>query len=136
MSKYTTIVEYTDGDRKFVGSQRIEDGEVHVDWGVFVKGDRHCGTSTTFPNEEDAKVFFYDELKLQLGGSWLIMDTLIDKEIKVFHDKIKKIRKKVPAAVVKKYEEILGPLGDIDRKTLDSAAAELLVICDNWHNKK
>ncbi len=63
------------------------------------------------------------------------MDTLIDKEIEVFRDKIKKIRGKVPAAVVKKYEEILGPLGDIDRKTLDLAAEELLVICDNWHKK-
>ena len=134
-TKYQTVFDYTHGKRRFKGSQRIDTEEVHVSCSHYFEGKYHCGTLTSCANEEDAKVFFYNELKSQLGGSWLIMDTIIRKEVERFHEQMKTIECKIPAAVVKKYESIIGPLEDMSQETLDKAAAKLKLICEGWYKK-
>lgn len=135
-TKYETVFEFSIGDeRRIEGSQRIANDEVHVHWAHYVNGETVHNISATRRNIDEAKVFFYSELRGRLGGSWLIMRTLIDKEIEVFRKKIHKIQRKIPAAVAKKYEEILGPLEDINQDVLDKAAVELKLICEGWSKK-
>ncbi len=134
-TEYETVFDYTHGTNRFEASQRIDKDEVHVNCSHYCEGEYRYGTSSSVPNEEMAKVFFYDKLKSQLGGSWLIMDTLIDKEVEIFHKRMKQIEQEIPAAIVKKYAEILGPLEDINQDVLEKAAVELKLICEGWYKK-
>ncbi len=114
------------------GSQKVTDDGISVNWQVAHKGKVGQATSATRQNEEDAKIFFYNKLRGKLRGSWMIMETLIEKTVKPFHAKMKVIEDKIPAAVIAKYEEILGPLHKVDQQKIDEAIVELQNICDRW----
>ncbi len=133
---WETVFEYATGEVVVEGSQELGDDDVYVFFGHKIDKQNKYSTSTSVANKIEAKVFFYNELKLKLGGSWLIMDTIIRKEVERFHDKMKAIEQQIPAAIVAKYEEILGPLGDINQEVLDAAAKELKIICDSWYKEK
>ncbi len=133
---WVTVLEYDiDEDRSCHGSQTIDSDGVHVYWACKYQGKVFHSISTTLCNEEQAKLFFYTELRGKLRGSWLIMRTLIEKEAKVFHDKMKVIEDQIPAALLAKYQDILGPLEAISQAKMDETVIELRDICDGWRSR-
>lgn len=137
VSKYVTVVSYDAGNGVTCrGSKRREGEEIHVHWERKYKGKVMCATCTTCLDEESVKLFFYDKLQSELEGSWLIMRTLVNEEAEVFHAQMKAIEQQIPAAVIKKYEEILGLLENVTQQVIDKAVVNLQVICDGWHSKE
>ena len=127
------VLEYDAGnDVTCYGSQKVTDSKIHVYWAVKYKGKVTQATSATQRNEEEAKIFFYDNLRGELRSSWLIMRTLIEKTVSPFHAQMKVIENAIPAAIIGKYEEILGPLHKVNQQKIDEAVVELQNICDGW----
>lgn len=132
--EWQTVLEYNiDDKRSCRGSQKVTDDEIHVFWEDRYKGKSIHSVSTSRYTEDEAKLFFYNELRNKLGGSWLIMRTLVEKEAEVFHKQMKALEQQIPAAVLAKYQEILGPLENVTQEVIDEATVDLQIICDNWH---
>jgi hypothetical protein len=137
MSEFEKVFEYHETkDVVHEGSKRVKSDCITVSYQCLYEGKCRYGSMTDVYTEDDMKNFFYKHLRNKLGGSWSIMQTLIRLEVEEFEKQIKAIEAQIPAAVAKKYEEILGPLDKINQDVMDKAAINLKVICNSWYEKK
>lgn len=123
MSEFVTVFEIQkDPNYVFRGSwSKRDDGGITVSVGHIIDGKQQRGTLTDYKTEDEAKIFFYNKIRDDLNESHSAINAIISKITKKYHARMKKIEDQILPAVLKRYTELLGPLDQLTKESLDKS---------------